>query len=108
MRAKSALSSPQSSPPCMTLTDELRDKAQTLSESSNAMYDTVSSLAGMLYFIDRILAEAPDMNTEFRNSLHQAVQGCKMLATEAIAKDGLEAIMFLRDIATGRVASTKQ
>ena len=92
-------------PLCMRLTDELRDKAQKLSDSSDVMYDTVSSLAGMLYFIDLILRDAPDMDTEFRNSLHQAVQGCQMLATSAVTEDGFDTIMFLRDIARGRVAS---
>ena len=92
----------------MTLTDDLRDKAEKLANSSNAIYDTVSCLAGMLYFIDNMLGDATDMDAVFRNSLHQAVQGCKMLATAAVAEDGFGAIMFLRDIARGRLASPNE
>lgn len=108
MRSNAAVKSIPSSEIYMTLTDELRNKAQLLSASSNAMHDTLSSLAGMLGFIERILADEHDMSREFCESLIQAVKGCRMLATAWPREDGFETIMFLRDIASGRLAASDE
>lgn len=108
MRSNAAVKSIPSPEIYMALTDELRNKAQLLSASSNAMHDTLSSLAGMLAFIERVLIDEHDMSREFCDSLIQAVQGCKLLATAWPREEGFETIMFLRDIANGRLASSDE